>query len=445
MGIGKNTLIGIGVDIVVFSLGIVVSIVLTRGLGPEQRGVYVLLFTTNLLLSSVAHLSIATALSTMLAHNRYQVGEANSLALLASLAMGLLCLSITSVLFPLLSSNIFLGVPYYYLLVSLVLIPSTIYQQYWNGIMIGTNRILLLNKVNLAVNLANALLMVLAVGVFQLGVPGFLGAWTLSSLGALLLTVLLAGRLDRWRWLPGRAIVADMLGFGLRSHGQQVAHQLFLRMDVYIVKVLVGSAGVGTYSLSTSLAEKIWLPINAIHASSLSKIAQLPKHESAILTAKVMRAAILIMLSIAVPFAVVSPWLIPFVYGPEFAGAVLPLVILLAGTVGFAVLFVAQSFVLGQLERPGLLSIISWLQLAVSVPMFIALILWLGIVGAAIASSLTYLAALAMTLFIVRRESGLSLSAMLLPRKSDFTDYLRVLRPVLNRLPGMARRMRNTP
>src|SRR6266566_4533672 len=74
MGIGRNTIYGMAIDAVIFGLGIAVSIVLTRSLGPEQRGVYVLLVTTNVLLSNLVHLGVATALSTMLVRGRYRLG-----------------------------------------------------------------------------------------------------------------------------------------------------------------------------------------------------------------------------------------------------------------------------------------------------------------------------------------------------------------------------------
>jgi O-antigen/teichoic acid export membrane protein len=277
------------------------------------------------------------------------------------------------------------------------------------------------------------------VGVLRLGIQGFLAAWLTSALGGFLVSLWLAVRIDKQLWPPTRRTARDLLGFGLRSHGAQVAHQLFLRFDVFTINVLIGSAGVGVYSLSTSLAEKLWLPLNAIYASSMEKISQLPRDESALLTAKVTRTAVLLMLSAAVPFGLVSPWLIPFLYGSDFEAAVLPLVILLGGTLGFAVMMVVNTYILGQMQRPGLLSLLAWLQLAVSVPLYLSLIVWLGIVGAAIASTLTYLIAMATTLYVFRRDTGLPLSQVLVPRRSDFADYARVITPLLTRIPGLNR------
>lgn len=439
MGIGKNTIIGLATDFAVFALGIVLSVVLTRSLGADQRGVYVLLVITNVVLANVAHFSVGGAFSTMLARERYTLGEINGIAVILAFALGAACTGGVALLYPFLEESIFFNVPYTYILVAAALTSTTIYQIYWNSMMMGLNQLFLLNKLNLAVNLGSTALMTFVVGVLRWGIPGILAVWTLTASATLLAGIVLAHRIEPTRWRLNRASLRDLIGFGLRGHGANIAHHLFLRFDMYAVNAITGTRAVGFYSLSTSLAEKLWLPLNSIQASSKGKIAQLPPGESALLTAKIARTSALMMLLLAVPFALVSPWLIPFMYGDEFQSSVLPLVMLLPGNLGFAVMMVLNNYIIGQMERPGLLSIISWLQLAVSVPLYLGLVVWQGITGAAIASTLTYLLALACTLYVFARDSGLPLRQVLIPRRSDFSDYLRVLKPLLHRVPILRR------
>jgi O-antigen/teichoic acid export membrane protein len=442
MSIGRNTILGFGADITIVLLGIIVSIVLTRSLGPDGRGIYALLITTNILAANLFHLSVASASSTYLGRGRFRLGEVNSVCIVLAAVLGLLALLIVSVLYPLLSNNVLENVPYQYLFVALLLVPATIYQIYWSYMLMGLSRVGLMNKLNLAANLVNAVLMILVVGVLGLGIPGFLAVWVLNSLITLTASIILSARIEPPQWPPSLAVARQLLGFGLRSHGANIAHHVFLRFDTYAINALIGAVGVGFYSLSTSLAERVWLPLNAVHAASLGKITQLPRDEAAILTAKVARAALLITLSVALPLAAVSPWLVPFLYGDEFFPSVLPLVILLAGTVAFAIMFVLNSYILGQMERPGLLSIISWLQLGISVPLYLALISWQGIVGAALASTFTYMVAMVASLVIFARDSRLSPLQVLIPRPSDFGDYFRVLQRAWRRLPLVNRQAR---
>lgn len=439
MGVGRNTVVGMAVDVVVFALGIVVSIVLTRSLGPEQRGVYVVLFTTNVLVAALSNLGVSSGLSTMLARGRLTMGRANGASLFLALVLGAAALAVVLLLFPALAEGPFRGVTLDQMIVALLLVPTTIFQVYWNYMMMGTNRVLTLNKVSLATNLVNAALMVLAVGVLGLGIQGFLAAWAVSALFGIATMIVIAARIARPEILPDRASVKALMSFGLRGHGAQVAHHLYMRFDVYALNVFVGNTAVGFYSLSTSLAEKLWVPLNAVHAASAGRVAELPYEEAGPLAAKVSRSAVLLMLGLAVPLAIVSPWLIPFMYGPEFGESVLPLVILLGGTVAFGVMIVLNNYIIGQMERPGLLSITAWVQLLVSLPLYIVLISVAGIVGAAVASTATYIIAMAITVTIFSRHSGISPAQAIVPRASDFADYVRVLRPLLRRVPLLRR------
>lgn len=445
MSIGKNTTIGLASDGVVFGLGILVSVVLTRSLGADQRGVYALLVATNLLLAYISYLGVSSAISPILARGEYSFGEINTISIFLAFLLGAICLLVTTLAFPFLSSNLFSNIPYYYLVIPLVLTVTTIYQIYWNSMMIGISRVPIMYKLNLVTNSLNALLMITAVGVLRLGIPGFLAAWSLSALVSATAMLIISSRIEPLSWRINRTALRDLLGFGLRVHGTAVAHQIFLRFDVYLINPLLGTRAVGFYSLSTSLAEKLWLPLNALYASSTSKIAQLPRDESALLTAKLSRTALLVMLSIALPFGLVSPILLPALYGAEFSASVLPLIILLGGTVGFAIMQVLNIYIIGQMQRPGLLSIISWLQLVISLPLYITLILWQGIIGAAVASAATYIIAMFCTIFVFTRDSGLTLQTVLIPRPDDFRDYLRIFRAILNRVPGLSRYARRTP
>ena len=422
-------------DITVVGLGLWVSVVLARGLGPDGRGVYAWLTTTNLLLTNLGSLSVTGACSTFLARGRYRPGEINTVAMFFALLFGLLCAAAALGAYYLFSDSLFRGISPAYLLVALLLTPVTIYLDYWRSMMMGLSNIVLLNKLNLATNITSTVLMTVVVLLLGLGIPGFLGVWAFSALAGAAGALVLSGNAERPTWPPNREVARAMFSFGLRSHGANIAHYLFLRFDAYAVNTLVGRRGLGLYSLSTSLGEKMWLPLNAMLASSVGKVTQLPHEESALLTAKVARTALLMMLALALPFAIVSPWLIPFLYGPDFAESVLPLDILLIGTLGFAVMMVMNSYIVGQMERPGLLSIISWLELAISIPLYIVLIQIYGIVGAAIASTITYLIAMAATLLVFVRDSHLSVFAVLVPNAADFRDYLRILRAGLRRVP----------
>src|SRR5205823_492420 len=164
-------------------------------------------------LTSFGHLSVLAACSTVLAQARYRLGEVHTVVVALALAVGGLCGLGATLLFPVLGASLLPGVPYEYLLVALLLTPLTIYQACWNYMMMGLNRLVLLNKLNLAVNTLSALLMILIVGVFQAGIPGFLVVWGVSACAGTGAALVLAARLDRFAWPPNRALARELLHF----------------------------------------------------------------------------------------------------------------------------------------------------------------------------------------------------------------------------------------
>src|SRR5207248_7446511 len=126
------------------------------------------------------------AVMILLAIGRFRLVEINTVSAILAVVLGITSIALVSISFLFLSDSVFRNVPFIYLVVALLLTPLTIYQTYWNSMMIGLNRLMVMNQLNLVLNIGNTLLMILAVGVLRLGIPGFLAAWVLSTLAGTL-------------------------------------------------------------------------------------------------------------------------------------------------------------------------------------------------------------------------------------------------------------------
>ncbi len=92
----------------------------------------------------------------------------------------------------------------------------------------------------------------------------------------------------------------------------------------------------------------------------------------------------------AAPLALLSPLVIPVAYGSAFGAAVVPACILLVGLAGEGLAAVAVGYLYGR-GRPGLASAATGAGVVVTVALDLLLIPHLGVVGAAVASTLAYL------------------------------------------------------
>jgi O-antigen/teichoic acid export membrane protein len=190
------------------------------------------------------------------------------------------------------------------------------------------------------------------------------------------------------------------------------------RFDVFLVSYFLGATQTGLYTAAVSIAEMAWLLPKAIANILFPTISSLESEKANDLTTRANRIQLWLM---GVVFIIFSPLLfiiIPFVLGQEFAASALTCMLLLPGILGFSIVRVLYSDVSGR-GKPEL----GTLSVAFSVLLTLILDLFLipryGINGAAVASSLAYLASSILITNFFRRLSGVSTKEILIINRSD--------------------------
>jgi O-antigen/teichoic acid export membrane protein len=150
------------------------------------------------------------------------------------------------------------------------------------------------------------------------------------------------------------------------------------------------------------------------------------------------RTTLALTILLALPAAAFGPRLVRFVYGSQFADAGVALRLIIPGVVAYSVVAVLSRYLSGR-GRPGTGTLILLLGLATNVVANLILVPRLGILGAALASSLSYgLTALVMLAVFVR-VSGRGVAETLIVRRSDVAAAWAVVQAVLRRLSGHRR------
>ncbi len=218
----------------------------------------------------------------------------------------------------------------------------------------------------------------------------------LSLLGADVITAAVAwARLSRrgFRrpgWAVDLTLAREIWAFGIRGEVGSVLLLVNLRLDFVIVEAVAGPAALGIYAVASKYAELLRVPSDAVLWVLYPHFA---RHEPSGSTANprtMMRRVGVAVAAGAVPLAVLSPLVVPTLYGPAFAAAVIPACILLVGLAGEGLAAVAVGYLYGQ-GRPGLASAATGAGVAVTVVLDLLLIPHLGVTGAAIASSAAYI------------------------------------------------------
>ena len=239
---------------------------------------------------------------------------------------------------------------------------------------------------------------------------GWSSGWLLyAGLGAF--SLMARGQLGLW---PTRRIFLEQTRYGLRVFPGLVFAQGTYRADLLLVGWLLGSGAAGVYGVALRLVEVLNLVPNAVSFVSFPAASRAATGRERSQIWGVLRGTVAASTVLGITLGAAAPLIVPVLVGEGFSDALIPLWVLLPGAImlsGARVLFPellardhTRSFVV--LSACGFGGLIV-LDLAL-IPIF-------GVLGAAVASSTTYIG-LAMTTFIVCRRLGVSDTTKELPK-----------------------------
>ena len=194
------------------------------------------------------------------------------------------------------------------------------------------------------------------------------------------------------------------IGFGLRAHLSNVISFLNYRVALYLVSFLLDPSAAGKYALSIQLAEVLWLIASA---ASVVVFPESAAHNGtpAALRTMVRRVALSVFkitLVMALLAGLLAPMVIPWVFGRDYAGAVVPFEMLLPGVVTWSYMSVLTNSLAGMgCQRVNIQGALLSLTLnsggcLLAIPVF-------GMRGAALASTVAFVATALYTAFMYRR------------------------------------------
>lgn len=264
--------------------------------------------------------------------------------------------------------------------------------------------------------------LVYAVGIgtlFTLGrltVEAALGVWALNA------TICWAVMLPRATRLgplfpASIEVIRRQLLLGLKYAPYILFAFLILRIDVLFIAHLVGLEGVGLYSIAVLFPEMVWIITDSLAYPLAHKQANLVDGEAAGVTLLAIRVIVLLVVGLSTLIAVLAPWLIPFAYGNVFRAASSIVWALSPGILGMAVWRSLNPYLV-RTRNPWLQPAIAGAALVTNVVLNLVLIPTWGLVGAAIASSVSYLVGASLAARVFLRNTDTRISSMV-PARQD--------------------------
>jgi O-antigen/teichoic acid export membrane protein len=275
----------------------------------------------------------------------------------------------------------------------------------------------LLGVVGAAAGLASV---VIAVWLLDLGLTGAVTSWVIVQIVSLGAAVWLTARVTKRRFYFDLSLLRRNLTFGLRLHLGNLAQFLNYRLDILLVGFFLGPTEVGLYATATALAERIWELPHAIRTVMLHRVAVATSSLDAnVLTARAVRIVSLLLLFVGIGIVLGARMLVIALYGSEYVGSIQPLVVLVPGIWALGIGKLLATHMAGS-GRPEVGTYAAVISIVFTVALDVVLIPTMGIVGAALASSVAYTIAVVVLLVFFIRTSGLQVSEILIPQRDDF-------------------------
>lgn len=258
-----------------------------------------------------------------------------------------------------------------------------------------------------------------------------LGHLTVASAAALSLgaSVLSIAPVLPVLWSEGRprlhrSLTRSGLRFGLKAWIGGLGSVTNARLDQLLMIVLVPPRQLGLYVVAVTASGFLVTPVvGALSAGSLPRFVSADGR----FVGDVLRACVLGALVVGAALALPLLWLLPLVFGADFAGSVPMAWILLAANVPLAATSVLGSALTGS-GHPGYTAVSEIVTLAVTIPALLLLLPPLGGVGAALVSLLAYTLGVVVLLVGASRHFEISIITLVVPRWRDVTGLLQRLR-----------------
>ncbi|MEI6853871.1 MAG: oligosaccharide flippase family protein [Bacteroidota bacterium] len=399
----------------IFGLG--TGIILSRVLGPEQKGVYTSLLVIPGMIASIA--AFGTRQSSI-----YHIGKkifSNQQVISALFFLFLTSSSIGVLLF--LAYHFFLGKGDYtsiMIVLAMLYLPIKLLITYSGSIFLSNLQFKKANMLKWLTALLTLITIFISVFVLRQSLTGALIALISATTIVLLISIFYIIKDHGIHIHFDKKVIMTLFNMGIIYALALFIIQLNYRVDIIILDFLSNKTEIGYYSIGVAVAEKLWqipLAIGIVVMSRSASTTDMPLLIKEI--GRLLRLGFLLVLIASVILFFIVPTVLPFLYGVAFTRSITVVQHIIPGIMFFVIVRVLSSSLAG-LGKP-------WIIIAIFLPALILNVilnfLWIpiwGCIGAAWATNVSYFSGAVILLFAYARITKTPLSDLLLFRKEDF-------------------------
>lgn len=392
-------------------------ILITRLLGPEGYGTYTAILVIPTLVVSFFQMGIRASSVFMIGSGKYDENQ-----IVSAIISALLLTSISGMLFSAIAYKFMFRDEYTILLISLSLltIPMRLSAIYAGGIFLGKEQINRANLMNWLTGLLTLFFGLVFVWILKMKITGALLSLMLGNLIVSSIAINILYKDYEVKLSFANPIIVRLLKLGVIYALSFLVIQLNYRVDVLLLQWLSDARQIGLYSLGVSVSELLWqipLAVSIVVMSRTANTTNLQKTNED--TAKLLRISLLLGVVLSLFIYILSPYIIPWVFGEKFRQSVLIVQTIMPGII-MVIIFRILSGQLSGMGKP-LVALKAFIPaLILNVILNYLLIPEHGGMGAAISTNVSYIVGTIIYTIAYCRITGTTLGKLFHYSMNDF-------------------------
>jgi O-antigen/teichoic acid export membrane protein len=404
-------------------LNIIAGIIIARYLGAEGKGILALVILIATILKLIGGVGIEYANVYFISKNRSKVDQIFTNSIFVWIIASAVLALIIFLLKELVLNTILPGFDRNVFNLTMAVYPFFLWWGFALAIFQGMENFREFNLLKLLVPIIKFGAVVLFVVILQTGIIGGTVSIILSYAIPAVFSIILLSKYTKPKLPLDKALLCNGLSYGLKGQVGLFFQFFNYRLDMFLVNIFMNIQAVGYYSISVAIAELLWYIPNSITLTLFPRTSAKNEKSATLFTCKVCRKSVALMIITSLAVGILGKILIPILYGDAFAAAVNPLLILLPGVVAYGLVKILIGYLQGQ-GKPQYGSYVTIISLALTIIFDYLLIPTMGIVGAALATTIAYVTSFGLTSLLFIKVSSARVADYLMPDFTVVHEYL---------------------
>lgn len=388
MGYKRNIASNFATQISISVLSFLVSVIVARVFGTEGKGeiAYILLVFTTI--GQYGHMGITYATPYFSKKTKFTSNEVfnNNFTYILCTCILLTIIILVGKIFGLILNEY----NYFTVFLGIVMFIFTMIAEFLSTVYISHERIIELNKITLTSNIIKLSL------IFLLWIIKLLNFYTylIVLVLPLIYNSLFLGIKVKEKLKLGlnKLLLHQEFKFGITIYLATLFIFMNYKIDQFFINFMLGKSELGIYSVAVSLAELLFLIPGSVASAILGRLYNMKnsnQQERTKVTSNTIKITFYVTLILMFIGIMCTP-IIPLIYGERYRGAMVPTIILFVGILFASIGKISSSYFQSSGE-PKIHLYITFSVFLVNIILNLYLIPRNGIIGAALASSVSYL------------------------------------------------------